>query len=58
MAYQPSTRTESHSSCDHWTECDRPSCPNDGAEHVRVDGFERPLWLCRPHAQAARTEQR
>lgn len=41
--------SSSHSTCDHWTECDRPSCPNDGQAHVVVPGHERPLWLCSKH---------
>lgn len=49
-----STSTESHSNCDHWTECDRPRCESDGAEHVAVPGHERKLWLCRSHAAEAK----
>lgn len=49
---QPTTSRPCHEY--HWLECDRPSCPRDGAEHVRVDGHEKPLWLCRPHAAEAR----
>lgn len=38
-----------HSTCDHWAECDRPTCDQDGQRHVTVAGHERPLWLCPKH---------
>ena len=40
----------SHSGCDHWTECDRPTCMNAGRRHVDAAGHEHPLWLCSFHA--------
>ena len=47
-----------HSGHDHWAECDRPSCDQDGRFHVQVPGHERPLWLCAGHAsEAERQEQ-
>jgi hypothetical protein len=44
--YNPSE----HRGHDHWAECDRPQCDQDGAVHATVTGHERPLWLCRKHA--------
>lgn len=45
----------------HWVECDRVDadgpCEADGRQHVRVDGWEHPMWLCDKHAQAVQAER-
>jgi hypothetical protein len=46
-----------HPNCDHWIECDRPTCDRDGQQHLTVAGHERPLWLCDDHAEDVRTGQ-